>query len=845
MKIFNKRVMKLKWRLLLIILPVAIIPISIIIIFIYGRIFNYLEKERRTLNDTMVYQITKNINNSYEKTIAKIPGIITKSEINDSIYLNKFNSMIHEKEIDDRVNGLDSNRSGLRELLNTLDVTGIIYLVNKNLSSLSQISDYKYWVGGNINEQPQFDRFVNSDPMYGKMNDYITVSSEGAKNSRPVFGKLAQNTFAQSDSYVALTYPIVNVPQSSPEPGSKEYSVYIMMLLTNMGSSGYIAENVKDVSSIDQGTVFVLDYKNDILYCNYLRKYGGRDLDPEFDTDEELGVYAEYITADEEILKKPEIQNALSENYEKEDSIYNSSILRVKHDGHNYQTFIINSEKINGMNSGIKIVFLYPREVIGIAINRIIMQIMVLVVIFVIIIFFISVLVSNSLIVPISRLDYATNKVSQGYLDVEINTESKDEIGSLYKNFKRMIKTINEVLSNIQKSSNDLIGFQVTLDKVISNFEGSINLQASMVNDSTIQFNILNDSIKNVVDNVKSSLTITKKSQVQVQEANQRVNEMVDEIKAIADTSNKISSITELINGISEQTRLLSLNAAIEASRSGEAGKGFNVVASEIRKLASQSNQAANEIGGLIKMNDKKIKAGVNKTKEISEALHEVNVSFNFLTEAVNKISTSADEEYAGSQKIMEVIFAISQEAENNIKLIKDLSKTRDQLSMEVKKMRNLILAFKVESAEKEIINDIGADYGAIQKKLLKKKALIESKTNNKEAKMTALFKKKNKDSQISSADDLRKPLKLKKNSFTFNNLSTSKKEVKAKVPAHLDKDKFEKKIIGKISNDSDKDIARLSYIYDEFTENYDLKKDLTEIDKRKVQEILTGIKYK
>ena len=100
MKIFNKRVMKLKWRLLLIILPVAIIPISIIIIFIYGRIFNYLEKERRTLNDTMVYQITKNINNSYEKTIAKIPGIITKSEINDNIYLNKFicNGLIIKKE---------------------------------------------------------------------------------------------------------------------------------------------------------------------------------------------------------------------------------------------------------------------------------------------------------------------------------------------------------------------------------------------------------------------------------------------------------------------------------------------------------------------------------------------------------------------------------------------------------------------------------------------------------------------------------------------------------------------------------------------------------------------------
>lgn len=844
MKIFNKRVMKLKWRLLLIILPVAVIPISIIIWFIYGRIFTYLESERRILNDTMVYQVTKNINSSYDTSVAKIPAIMSKPEIEGNIYRKDFRNMLEERDIDNLVNGQDTNRLGLRELLNTLDISGLVYIVNKDLNSQLRGIDYKYWFGGYSNEEPNFGRFMESDPLFKEMSNHISLSSEGAKNAKPIFGKLSNSTFSRSNDYVALAYPVVNDTRSSPIPGSKDYSVFLMMFLTNMGSSGFIADSVKDVSSINQGTVYVLDYKNEILYCNYLREYGGRELDPEFDTDEELGIYADYINQDETVLQHPMIQNALRDDYQREWSIYNSTIFRVKHENHDYQTFVINSDNLHGMTSGIKVVFLYPRQVIGMAINRIIFQIILIVLIFVVVIFFLAIAVSNTLVIPISRLDYATNKVSQGYLDVEINTESKDEIGSLYKNFKRMIKTINEVLSNIQKSSNDLIGFQVTLDKVINNFEHSINSQAGMVNESNIEFSILNDSIKEVIDNVKSSLTITRKSQNQVQEANLRVNEMVDEIKAIAETSNKISSITELINGISEQTRLLSLNAAIEASRSGEAGKGFNVVASEIRKLASQSNQAANEIGGLIKMNDKKIKEGVSKTKEINDSLHDINTSFKILTDAVTRISTSADEEYRGSQKIMSVIQAISLESDSNIKLIKDLSKTRDQLSMEVKKMRNLILAFKVETTEKEIIYDVGIDQSAIDKKNEKKKMMREEKEKRKQEKIASALMKKNRENQVLTVSDLKKKI-MPKAKTSKKKISSEKKAGLVKLPEKVLKSKFENKIINKIKNESELEIIRSSFTYDDFTENYILKNNLADIDKKRVQEILTDIKFK
>ncbi len=849
MKFLQKRSVRLKWRLLGIILPVALIPISVIIWFINGRVSQYLRDDRKVLNDTMVYQIMRNIDNVYSDIVAKIPALISPSEIKENIYKKSFANGMEEKDIDDVVNGNDKNGKGIRNMADTLSFEGTIYIINKNLPSINGGTSFKKWVTGTVNEEPKFENVALNEPMYKTMNSNISVFDGGAKTGKAILGKLKKETHRLTDQYVTIMYPILN-EQSSPDPKSSDYNLYLMLQFINMGDSGMIAKTVKDVDSIQQGTIYVLDYKNDILFCNYIKEFGGKEK--EYEDDPEYGIYAKYINDDVKILQNEKVNEALTLGDDlRDDGHYRSYTFNIMHEKQEYQTLILDSNW-DRLNSGIKVIFFYPMEVIRKQVNGIIFQILAIVLFFVLVIILFSTMFSKTLVVPISKLDYATYKVAQGYIDIQINTESKDEIGSLFKNFKRMILTINNVLANIQRSSNNLLGFKMTFDKAINNFQTNLDGQRLLIGQSTNEFDNLNSSIKDVSNSVHDSLTYMKKSQNQVDLTNQVINEMVNEIKETEKISNQINDFTELINGIAEQTRLLSLNAAIEASRAGSAGKGFNVVAGEIRKLAIQSKQAADEIGNLIKMNERRIKSSINKTTEVFEALENINTNFQNLNTTIILINQSSEEAAKRGLEIMQVINEVSDSSGKNSLYIEEISKTRDQLSSEVSKMRDLILAFRVESDAIEVINDTSIDEKALAEK---EEKIKEKKRLKKEYKEMKIHEKQMKELQketITTSDEIsgykEKKVsfweKLKEKAF-FRKKAAKKEKVKFSIPQTVAKERFENEVLAKITDQEEMGAVFSMYVYDEFTENYQVKSEMTDEEKVLLEKILTKIEFK
>ena len=849
MKFLQKRSVRLKWRLLGIILPVALIPIAVIIWFINGRVSQYLRDDRKVLNDTMVYQIMRNIDNAYSDIVAKIPALISPPEIKENIYRKSFANGMEEKDVDDVVNGNDKNGKGIRNMAETLSFDGTIYIINKNLPSINAGTSFKKWITGTLNEEPRFENVVLNEPMYKTMNSNISVFDGGAKTGKAILGKLKKETHRLTDQYVTIMYPILN-EQSSPDPKSSDYNLYLMLQFINMGDSGMIAKTVKDVDSIQQGTIYVLDYKNDILFCNYIKEFGGKEK--EYEDDPEYGIYAKYINDDVKILQNEKVNEALTLGEDlRDDGHYRSYTFNIMHEKQEYQTLILDSDW-DRLNSGIKVIFFYPMEVIRKQVNGIIFQILAIVLFFVLVIILFSTMFSKTLVVPISKLDYATYKVAQGYIDIQINTESKDEIGSLFKNFKRMILTINNVLANIQRSSNNLLGFKMTFDKAINNFQTNLDGQRLLIGQSTNEFDNLNSSIKDVSNSVHDSLTYMKKSQNQVDLTNQVINEMVNEIKETEKISNQINDFTELINGIAEQTRLLSLNAAIEASRAGSAGKGFNVVAGEIRKLAIQSKQAADEIGNLIKMNERRIKSSINKTAEVFEALENINTNFQNLNTTIILINQSSEEAAKRGLEIMQVINEVSDSSGKNSLYIEEISKTRDQLSSEVSKMRDLILAFRVESDAIEVISDTSIDEKALAEKEEKIKEKKRLKKEHKEMKIHEKQMKELQKETITTSNEIsgykEKKVsffeKLKEKAF-FRKKAAKKEKVKFVIPEAVAKERFENEVLAKITDQEEMGAVFSMYIYDEFTENYQVKSEMTDEEKVLLEKILTKIEFK
>ena len=145
---------------------------------------------------------------------------------------------------------------------------------------------------------------------------------------------------------------------------------------------------------------------------------------------------------------------------------------------------------------------------------------------------------------------------------------------------------------------------------------------------------------------------------------------MVQTVHSLRDSSQKIAEIVSLISGIAGQTNLLALNAAIEAARAGEQGRGFAVVADEVRKLAEQSEGAAKQIADLIHKNNEQIMATVNRMdrskSEVASGVVLVNAagqdfsdiskSVSELSSQIRDISASVQEMAAGSQRIIQSV---------------------------------------------------------------------------------------------------------------------------------------------------------------------------------------------
>ncbi|WP_251861479.1 methyl-accepting chemotaxis protein [Clostridium sp. Marseille-Q2269] len=286
-------------------------------------------------------------------------------------------------------------------------------------------------------------------------------------------------------------------------------------------------------------------------------------------------------------------------------------------------------------------------------------------------------LLSKTITKPISASMNHLQVISEGNLTEEIEKElldRKDELGKMAKAIDVMRKTMGYIVKDIKISSSNINDQADNLASVSDEMESSSKNIYIATNDAAKgtehqaqelvditnilqEFNLKLDNMVKVIKNVDSSTndikTMADSSNTymenvikSVENVNTAFKELIAKIQGVGENINKINAITDLINNISEQTNLLALNAAIEAARAGEVGKGFSVVADEIRKLAEQSKESSINISNLISEISKDTNAMVNTTDIMKEELenqgkeiYTAMKSFETITEAVDNIA--------------------------------------------------------------------------------------------------------------------------------------------------------------------------------------------------------------
>lgn len=298
----------------------------------------------------------------------------------------------------------------------------------------------------------------------------------------------------------------------------------------------------------------------------------------------------------------------------------------------------------------------------------------------------------------IARFFSAAQKIAQGDLTQRLNFDGKDEMGQLRDAFNEMTSEVRGILSTVKETAEN-VGEKVSAVETIANrSREAVNTQMAQTEEVANTIIDMSERAFTVVSMAGEAEAAALSGAERSTQAGEVVNNVISDIQhlsdemsnsmeavnRLADNSTNISSILGTIKGIAEQTNLLALNAAIEAARAGEQGRGFAVVADEVRTLASRTQGSAAEIEGLIKEVQQNIQRAVdtmevnrtmvNKTvdssSQVGEALESIQGSMREIqTKTLEIVSTASSQQEAAKalDNNLSVIRAHGEETVNNV----------------------------------------------------------------------------------------------------------------------------------------------------------------------------------
>jgi methyl-accepting chemotaxis protein len=325
---------------------------------------------------------------------------------------------------------------------------------------------------------------------------------------------------------------------------------------------------------------------------------------------------------------------------------------------------------------------------------------------------------------PLRLLALKAAQIAEGDLTVTIEQSSKDEVGQLSaafgtmtRNLRDLIGRLSETAVKLSSSSNELKNtaeqISVGTEEVAAQ-AGTVAVaseeMASTSADIANNCHLAADSAQQAAQTTQHGFDVVAKTVDGMRKRGEEARCNAKNIESLGARSDQIGAIVATIEDIADQTNLLALNAAIEAARAGEQGRGFAVVADEVRALAERTTRATREIGEMIKAIQNETGAaivsmeagvkgseqGVAEASQLETALHAILEQVNTVSTQVSQIATAAEEQTATTSEITNNISQITQVVQDTSRGAQESSEAASGLSAKSDELQSLIRRFKI-----------------------------------------------------------------------------------------------------------------------------------------------------